>query len=94
MTRNPGLGKPDREGGELVKVFIILMILAILIDSRIYSCLLWLWQVPCIIYHDIKIFPGRRWGARIRETALAIINHITRKSYFIFNLKEGSHGNR
>jgi len=40
MTRNPGFGKPDREGGELVKVFIIPVILAILIDSRIYSCLL------------------------------------------------------
>jgi hypothetical protein len=38
------------------------MILAIFIDCEIYSCLLYGWQVPCTIHHDIKFFPRRRWA--------------------------------
>jgi hypothetical protein len=40
MTRSAGLPPDLTKNSELVKNFIIPMILAILIDSRIYSCLL------------------------------------------------------
>jgi hypothetical protein len=40
MTRRAGLSPVLTENGELVKDFIMPMILAIFIDSRIYSCLL------------------------------------------------------
>ena len=39
-----------------------------------------------------KIFPEKEVGASIGKEEQALINHITRKSYFIHNFKEGSHG--
>jgi hypothetical protein len=78
MTRNAGLSPVLTASGKLVNDFIISMILAIFIDCQVYSCLLSLWQTPCIIHFDIKSFPARRCGSSIRETALAIINYNTR----------------
>ena len=56
-----------------MKNFIISVILDIFIDSRIYSCLLWLSQARCTIHQDIKFFPGKEVG--VEDQGNGIGNH-------------------